>query len=62
MLWAVVKLQSGIPVEGQVCQGERAALTRARGWCSEMNPDDDETGVFPVRVLDSGSCGQSDTD
>jgi len=53
LLWVVVRVQSGIPVDVEVYTREQDALRREREWRLEMNLNNDETGVFPVHPIES---------
>ena len=53
LLWAAVKVQSGIPVDVEVYTREQDALRREREWRLKMNLNNDETGVFPVHPMES---------
>jgi len=57
LLWVVVKVESGIPVGVEAYGDARSALAREREWRKGMNPDNDETGVFPAEVGQGpGAC------
>ena len=47
--WAVVKVERGIPVSVALCESEEAAETTERRLRVDMNPDNDETGIFGVQ-------------
>ena len=49
-LWIVVRVESGIPTCVQAYRNQRSAERREQLWRQEMNLEDDETGLFPVRV------------
>jgi hypothetical protein len=50
LLWVVVKVESGIPVIAEAYTDERAALAGERNMRRRMNPEDDETGLFGIKV------------
>ncbi len=49
-LWIVVKAESGIPTNAQVYCDQRSAERRERFLRKNMRPENDETGLFRVRV------------
>lgn len=50
IVWIVVKVESGIPVFAEVSNDETVARRREDQLRKEMNPDNDEVGVFSSRV------------
>lgn len=46
IIWVVVKVESGIPVSVEVFRKPTAARHREEQLRAEMNPDNDEVGVF----------------
>lgn len=55
LLWAVVKVESGIPVMVEAYRNEQAAMTREQCLRAHMHPENDETGVFEVQLQDEGN-------
>ena len=53
LLWAVVKVESGIPVMIEAYRNEQTAMTREQCLRAHMHPENDETGVFEVQFQDS---------
>jgi hypothetical protein len=51
--WAVVKVESGIPVMVSIFSDESIARTQEQCLRADMNLEDDETGVFQVSISDS---------
>lgn len=48
-LWAVVKVESRIPVSVEACCDEPSAKRRERLLRKRMHRENDETGVFRVK-------------
>jgi len=53
-VWAVVEVQSGIPVRAEVYADEQSARVRERNIRRSMNPENDETCLFNAEVV----CGR----
>ncbi len=51
--WAVVKVESGIPAMVSLFVDETMARKREQFLRADMNPEDDETGVLEVRIMDT---------
>ncbi len=49
-VWVVVHVASGIPAEVKTFADGRAAARQKRRWRKKINPEDDEVGVFRVRI------------
>lgn len=49
-LWIVVKVESGIPVEVEVFPDRESAEARDKILHEQMHPENDEIGIFEVRV------------
>ncbi|MDI6891376.1 MAG: hypothetical protein QMD08_00035 [Actinomycetota bacterium] len=52
VIWVVVKVESGIPVSVEVFGNPTAARHREKQLRAEMNPDNDEVGIFTSQVPD----------
>lgn len=50
LLWVVVEVQSGIPVEVKAYRNKRSAVSREQFLRKRMRPDHDEVGIFEVEV------------
>jgi len=50
LLWAVVKVESGIPVMVEAYQDRQSAEMREQSLRKEMRPENDETGVFEIEI------------
>jgi len=50
LLWIVVKVESGIPVLVEAYRDWQSAERRAQLLRTDMNPENDETGVFETRI------------
>jgi len=50
-LWIVVLVESGIPVIVEAFQKEKEAKKREKYFRKNMNPDNDETGIFEITNL-----------
>lgn len=50
LLWAVVKVESGIPVAVEAYRDRQSAETREQFLRRYMHPENDETGVFEVHI------------
>jgi len=50
-VWIVVLVQSGIPVLAEVFPNRRAAQKRERELRREINPENDEVGVFSSEIV-----------
>lgn len=50
-IWIVVQVQSGIPVLAEVFQDETTARNREKELQAEMNPENDEVGVFSSQII-----------
>lgn len=46
ILWIVVKVESGIPVSAETYHNPTTARDREKQLREEMNPDNDEVGIF----------------
>ena len=49
-IWVVVKVESGIPVTAEAYDNEQSAETTEQLWRKDMNPDNDEAGVFEISL------------
>lgn len=49
-IWVVVSVESGIPVTVEAYDQRESAEKRELLLREDMNPDNDETGVFEVQV------------
>ena len=49
-LWVVVEVNSGIPVAVRPYANEKSAVRAKKRLDKKLNPDDDEAGVFEVRI------------
>lgn len=52
-LWAVVKVESGIPVTIKAFLNRKDAEEQEKKFREKMNSDNDETGVFEILVKPS---------
>lgn len=50
MVWVVVLVESGIPIEAQVYRDWRAAKRKERSWRKQMDDTYDATGIFEVNI------------
>lgn len=50
MLWAVVKVVSGIPTAVELYRGKKEAEKRERFLRRRMHPENDETGIFEITL------------
>jgi len=50
LLWVVVEVQSGIPVEVKAYRNKRSAVRREQFLRKRMRPDYDEVSIFEVEV------------
>ena len=48
LLWVVVEVRSGIPVSVDIFLNQQSAKDREQSLRAQMNPDNDEVGVFCV--------------
>ena len=53
LLWAVVKVESGIPVVVEAYRDRQSAEMREQSWRKDMHPENDETGVFEIQIEDA---------
>ena len=53
LLWAVVKVESGIPVTVEAYRDRQSAKTREQSLRKEMHSENDETGVFEIQIEDA---------
>jgi len=49
LLWAVVKVESGIPVTVEAYRDRQSAEMREQSLRKDMHPENDETGVFEIQ-------------
>ena len=49
LLWAVVKVESGIPVIIEAYRDGQSAEMREQSLRKDMHPENDETGVFEIQ-------------
>lgn len=49
-IWIVVEVESGIPVLAEAYKDEKLAIEREQLLRNRMHPENDETGVFEVKV------------
>lgn len=49
-LWIIVKVESGIPVMAEAHRSRQSAELREQVLRRCMHPENDETGIFEVRV------------
>ncbi len=49
-LWVVVKVESGVPVTAEAYRDERTARRRERLLRKRMHPENDETGIFRIKI------------
>ena len=49
LLWAVVKVESGIPVMVEAYRDRQSAEMREQSLRKDMHPENDETGVFEIQ-------------
>jgi len=49
LLWAVVKVESGIPVTVEAYRDRQSAEMREQSLREDMHPENDETGVFEIQ-------------
>ncbi len=50
LLWAVVKVESGIPVMVEAYRDRQSAKTRDLSLRKDMHPENDEAGVFEIQI------------
>jgi len=50
LLWVVVKVESGIPVTVEAYRDRQYAEMRERRLRKCMHPENDETGIFEIRI------------
>ena len=50
LLWAVVKVESGIPVMVEAYRDRQCAEMREQSLRKDMHPENDETGVFEIQL------------
>jgi len=53
LLWAVVKVESGIPVTVEAYRDRQSAEMREQSLRKDMHPENDETGVFEIQIEDA---------
>lgn len=53
LLWAVVKVESGIPVMVEAYRDRQSAEMREQSLRKDMHPENDETGVFEIQIEDA---------
>ena len=53
LLWAVVKVESGIPVMVDAYRDRQSAEMREQSLREDMHPENDEAGVFAVQIQDA---------
>lgn len=49
-IYIIVEVQSGIPVEAKAFRYERSAIKHEKLLRKHMNLDNDETGIFEVKI------------
>lgn len=50
VIWIVVKVESGIPVSVEAYRNRQSAKKRESLFRRHMHPENDETGVFEVKI------------
>ena len=48
--WIVVHAMAGIPVQVKAYRHEKSAKKRERIFRKEMHPENDETGIFEIKL------------
>ena len=46
--WAAVRVERGFAAEVRLFPTERGAFGQVKKWAKQMNPDYDDTNIFPV--------------
>lgn len=49
-IWIVVEVESGIPVLTEAYLDAESAVQREQTLRKEMHPENDETGVFEIKI------------
>ena len=51
LIWAVVKVESGIPVTVKAYRNMKAAEMREKFWRKNMHQENDEIGIFEIPIM-----------